>query len=65
MPIRLVETLEIHKLEHEVDTLLIHLSTDNVYDGSHPFNKEESCCMPVNCYGASKRDAEALIKVFE
>ena len=63
IPVRLVETLEIHKLEHEVETLLIHLSTDNVYDGSQSFYKESSPCRPVNCYGVSKRDAELLIQV--
>ena len=63
MPVRLVESLEIHKLEHEVETLLIHLSTDNVYDGSQPFYKENSPCKPVNCYGTTKKDAELLIQV--
>lgn len=63
VPLRLLETLEIHKLEHEVDTLLIHMSTDNVYNGSQPFYKETSPCEPVNCYGITKRDAESLIQV--
>ena len=63
VPVRLVESLEIHKLEHEAETLLIHLSTDNVYDGGRSFYKETSPCEPVNCYGVSKKDAELLIQV--
>ena len=63
VPVRLVETLEIHKLEHDVETLLVHLSTDNVYKGSQSFYREESPCQPVNCYGVTKRDAEILIEV--
>lgn len=63
IPSRLLDALEIHKLEHEVETLLIHLSTDNVYDGSQSYYQESSPCHPVNVYGVSKRDAEMLIQV--
>ncbi|XP_010934852.1 uncharacterized protein [Elaeis guineensis] len=42
-------------------TLLIHLSTDQVYDGTKSFYKEEDATNPVNMYGASKVAAEQFI----
>lgn len=43
------------------DSLLIHLSTDQVYEGVKSFYKEEDETMPVNMYGKSKVAAEKLI----
>ncbi|CAD6241582.1 unnamed protein product [Miscanthus lutarioriparius] len=43
------------------DSLLIHLSTDQVYEGVKSFYKEEDDTMPVNMYGKSKVAAEKLI----
>ncbi|XP_010523033.1 PREDICTED: methionine adenosyltransferase 2 subunit beta [Tarenaya hassleriana] len=43
-------------------TLLIHLSTDQVYEGVKSFYKEEDETVPVNVYGKSKVAAEKLIK---
>ncbi|XP_015901706.3 uncharacterized protein LOC107434732 [Ziziphus jujuba] len=42
-------------------TLLIHLSTDQVYEGVKSFYKEEDEAVPVNAYGKSKVAAERFI----
>jgi dTDP-4-dehydrorhamnose reductase len=44
------------------DALLIHLSTDQVYDGTHCLSNESTPTRPVNAYGRSKRNAEEYIK---
>ncbi|OMP00503.1 dTDP-4-dehydrorhamnose reductase [Corchorus olitorius] len=43
------------------NTLLIHLSTDQVYEGVKSFYKEEDEAVPVNVYGQSKVAAEQFI----
>ncbi|KAF8691797.1 hypothetical protein HU200_040199 [Digitaria exilis] len=43
------------------DSLLIHLSTDQVYQGVKSFYKEEDETLPVNMYGKSKVAAEKFI----
>ncbi|ESQ37708.1 hypothetical protein EUTSA_v10028798mg [Eutrema salsugineum] len=43
-------------------TLLIHLSTDQVYQGVKSYYKEEDETVAVNVYGKSKVAAERLIK---
>ncbi|KAL6911292.1 hypothetical protein ACP4OV_000097 [Aristida adscensionis] len=43
------------------DSLLIHLSTDQVYKGVKSFYKEEDDTLPVNMYGKSKVAAEKFI----
>ncbi|CAD6220945.1 unnamed protein product [Miscanthus lutarioriparius] len=43
------------------DSLLIHLSTDQVYEGVKSFYKEEDETVPVNMYGKSKVAAVKLI----
>ncbi|PON92016.1 dTDP-4-dehydrorhamnose reductase family [Trema orientale] len=42
-------------------TFLIHLSTDQVYEGLKSFYKEEDEAVPVNVYGESKIAAEQFI----
>ncbi|KAK1603445.1 hypothetical protein QYE76_007516 [Lolium multiflorum] len=42
-------------------SLLIHLSTDQVYEGVKSFYKEEDETLPVNMYGKSKVAAEKFI----
>lgn len=44
-----------------VSPLLIHLSTDQVYEGVKSFYKEEDETLPVNVYGKSKVAAEDLV----
>ncbi|MCL7046614.1 hypothetical protein MKW94_027391 [Papaver nudicaule] len=43
------------------NVLLIHLSTDQVYEGAKSFYKEEDKTFPVNVYGKSKVAAEQFI----
>ncbi|XP_071688704.1 uncharacterized protein [Rutidosis leptorrhynchoides] len=45
----------------ESNTLLIHLSTDQVYEGTKSFYKEDDKTHPVNVYGNSKVAAEEYI----
>ncbi|KAL3814859.1 hypothetical protein ACJIZ3_016127 [Penstemon smallii] len=45
----------------ESNTLLIHLSTDQVYEGTKSFYKEEDETVPVNVYGKSKVEAEKFV----
>ena len=63
VPTRLLDLLDIHKLQHDNDTLLIHFSSDQVYDGSRPYWGEDDGCSPCNVYGVTKREAEVLIQV--
>ncbi|WOL18948.1 hypothetical protein Cni_G27745 [Canna indica] len=43
------------------NSLLIHLSTDQVYEGTKPFYKEDDEAVPVNMYGKTKLAAEQHI----
>lgn len=45
----------------ESNSLLIHLSTDQVYEGVKSFYKEDDEAVPVNVYGKSKVAAEQFI----
>lgn len=51
VPTKLLDALELHKAAKGCDPLLIHFSTDQVYDGSKARWKEEDECKPVNVYG--------------
>jgi hypothetical protein len=42
--------------------LLIHISTDQVYDGKSPLSTEMALAKPVNVYGATKLEAEQTIQ---
>lgn len=58
VPTRLVNWLNMHKKR----PLLIHLSTDQVYEGTKSYYVETDETFPVNEYGASKLEAEQLIR---
>lgn len=60
VPKALVEWLAASALERQ--PLLIHLSTDQVYDGSKAFWREGDELRPVNTYGRTKAAAEALVR---
>ena len=63
VPTKLLDALESYKSRTGNAPLLIHLSTDQVYDGSRANWKEEddSTGVPVNEYGRSKLAAELEI----
>ncbi|XP_058744042.1 uncharacterized protein LOC131616666 [Vicia villosa] len=58
IPSSLVKWLQSFK---QNSTLLIHLSTDQVYEGEKSFYKEEDIAIPVNVYGKTKLAAEKFI----
>ncbi|KAK7349548.1 hypothetical protein VNO77_06999 [Canavalia gladiata] len=58
VPSSLVNWLQSFK---QSSTLLIHLSTDQVYEGEKSFYKEEDVAVPVNVYGKTKVAAEQFI----
>lgn len=62
VPTHLLDALEQHAQATGVTPLLIHLSTDQVYDGSRPNWKETDACAPVNAYGQTKLEAEQCIQ---
>ena len=51
VPQRLVQALQIQQALTGHEALLIHISTDQVYDGARPMWREEDACQPVNAYG--------------
>ncbi|MCH94693.1 methionine adenosyltransferase 2 subunit beta-like, partial [Trifolium medium] len=58
VPSSLVKWLQSFK---QNSTLLIHLSTDQVYEGEKSFYKEEDIAIPLNVYGKTKVAAEKFI----
>lgn len=62
MPHHLLDALQKHADATGVTPLLIHLSTDQVYDGSRANWKETDPCAPVNAYGQTKLEAEQYIQ---
>lgn len=62
IPIHLLDALNQYKSRTDREPLLIFLSTDQVYDGSHAFWLEEDPTEPINAYGRSKLEAEREIR---
>ncbi|EIE18739.1 methionine adenosyltransferase regulatory beta subunit-related [Coccomyxa subellipsoidea C-169] len=62
VPSKLLDALSVHAGEHGSHPLFIHLSTDQVYDGSRSNWREEEAGNPVNAYGKTKLEAEKLIQ---
>lgn len=48
---------------HQANALLVHISTDYVFDGEHkkPYTETDDC-RPLNMYGKSKLEGERLIE---
>lgn len=61
VPTQLLAALERHRDAGLGEPLLIQLSTDQVYDGTKAWWREDDECQPVNGYGRSKLEAEAEI----
>mmetsp|Transcript_6097 Transcript_6097/g.17460 ORF Transcript_6097/g.17460 Transcript_6097/m.17460 type:complete len:308 (-) Transcript_6097:672-1595(-) len=62
VPIHLLDALNKQKQENGSEPLLIHLSTDQVYDGSKAMWTEDDACEPINTYGRTKLAAEQAIR---
>ena len=58
VPATLLAALEAHSEQTGAHPLLLHLSTDQVYDGSRSGWNEDDECRPVNQYGRTKLAAE-------
>jgi dTDP-4-dehydrorhamnose reductase len=63
VPTTLLDALVRSKAETGNEPLLIHISTDQVYDGSKAHWREEGPCEPVNGYGRTKLAGEHVIQV--
>ena len=46
----------------ELDIPMVHISTDNLFDGTSPMVGEEHDVHPVNIYGKTKAEAERVIQ---
>lgn len=62
IPTELVEALKAHAQKTQREPLLIHLSTDQVYDGTKSWWKEADPTEPVNAYGRTKLEAEQFLE---
>lgn len=62
IPQTLLLAMQSQKARGGPEALLVHISTDQVYDGMRSFWTEESETAPVNEYGRSKLLAEDAIR---
>jgi len=62
VPTQLLAQLQAQQQQCGVEALFIHISTDQVYDGSKAFWSEDDACAPVNAYGRTKVEAEQLLQ---
>jgi dTDP-4-dehydrorhamnose reductase len=61
VPHKLLAALKLHKERTSHCPLLIHISTDQIYDGSKAHWKEDDVTAPINVYGQTKLEAEQEI----
>ena len=54
-------TLNIAKIANKLDAKLVHISTDQLFDGLGPWEKEEHTPSPLNVYGSTKLQAEEAV----
>eukprot|EP01024_Parvocaulis_polyphysoides_P011880 TRINITY_DN14203_c0_g2_i3.p1 TRINITY_DN14203_c0_g2~~TRINITY_DN14203_c0_g2_i3.p1 ORF type:complete len:314 (-),score=16.32 TRINITY_DN14203_c0_g2_i3:283-1224(-) len=62
VPSQLVSAMKEYKSKWKRAPLLIHISSDQVYEGTKAFWKEDDPCDPVNGYGWTKLEAEQFIR---
>lgn len=62
IPTSVLASLSKQRGSSGLEALLIHLSTDQVYDGSRSLWTESDTTEPVNAYGQSKVAAETTIR---
>lgn len=61
IPHALVSELQRQKAVTGVEALLVHISTDQVYDGGSALSSEAVKPRPLNVYGLTKLDGERLL----
>ncbi|GAB4821130.1 hypothetical protein N2152v2_008176 [Parachlorella kessleri] len=62
IPTKLLDALDRHARVSGTQPVLVHISTDHVYDGGSSWYKEDTQCKPVNAYGLSKVDGEEAVR---
>ncbi|GBF98490.1 methionine adenosyltransferase 2 subunit beta [Raphidocelis subcapitata] len=62
VPDKLIAALVRQRRTRHVEALLVHISTDQVYDGSHADWTETDRTAPINAYGRSKLEAEQYVR---
>eukprot|EP00892_Ulva_mutabilis_P011197 jgi/Ulvmu1/844/UM010_0218.1 len=63
IPTALLAALRAQRDARGLEATLVHVSTDQVYDGSRALWTEADSAAPVNAYGQSKLDAERAVRV--
>ena len=61
--INAIGPLNVARAAKQNDAVIVHFSTDYVFDGSKKFFTEYDTTNPINIYGAAKEFSETLIKI--